>query len=182
MIWLLLGLLLWSGSHLFKRLAPQQRAAMGEAGKGPVALASLAGIVLMVIGYRVWDDSAMLWPRASWQVHVNNLGMLIAVYLFAASGMKTWVAGHYRHPQLMGVLVWSVSHLLVNGDLASLVLFGGLAAWSVASMTLINRAEPTWVRPGPAPAGKEIGALVGAFVVVGLVGWIHMWFGLSPFR
>ena len=155
---------------------------MGEAGKGAVAVASLAGIVLMVIGYRAWDTPPDLWGRPGAMVPVNNLLLTVAVYFFAASGMKTWLARVYRHPQLTAVTLWSVAHLLVNGDLASLILFGGLGIWSVHSMILINQAQPTWVRPDPAPMGKEIGAVVGTIVVVGLVAWIHIWFGLSPFR
>jgi len=182
MIWLVLGLLLWAAAHLFKRLAPGARAAMGDRAKGPVALVSVAAIVLMVIGYRAWDDSAVLWNRASWQIHLNNLAMLVALYLFAASGMKTRVTGWIRHPQLTAVLIWAGAHLLANGDVRSLVLFGGLAAWAVTAIALINRDTPAPPPPRPAPLGKEIGALVGAVLVTGLIGWVHMWFDLSPFR
>jgi len=181
MIWLILGLLLWSAAHLFKRLAPAARAGMGERAKGPVALGVLAGVVLMVIGYRVWDDSAFLWNRSAALVGINNLLMVVAVYLFAASGMKTWVGRNYRHPQLTGVLLWAVAHLLANGDVASLVLFGGLAVWALLEMVLINAAGP-WQRPVAKPStGKEIGAVVGAVVVTLALGYVHVWFGLMPF-
>lgn len=182
MIWLILGLVLWSAAHLFKRLAPGPRAALGDRGKALVAVVSLAGIVLMVIGYRGWDDSAVLWNRESWLIHVNNLAMLVAVYLFAASGMKTRVAGAVRHPQLLGVLLWAAGHLAANGDVASLVLFGGLALWAIVAIVLINAAEPAPAAPAPAPLGKEIGALLGAIVVTLAIGWAHTLFGLSPFR
>lgn len=181
MILTILGLAVWSGSHLFKRLAPEARAAMGDRGKGLVALLSLAGIVLMVIGYRGWDG-AFLWNRAAWMTGVNNLVMLVSVYLFAASGMKTAVARRFRHPQLTGVILSSAAHLLVNGDVPSLVLFGGLALWAIVSIVLINRAEPRWTPPAAAPnAGKEAGAAIGAVVVTVALGYAHIWFGLSPF-
>jgi uncharacterized membrane protein len=182
MIWLLLGLVLWYASHLFKRLAPGPRAAMGEKGKGPIALAAVAAIVLMVIGYRGWDDAAILWNAAPWHKPVNNTAMLVALYLYAASGMKARITRVIRHPQLLAVLVWSLAHLLPNGDMAGLVLFGGLALWSVLEMVLINRAEPRPALNPPAPIGKEIGAILGAVIVTGAIGWIHIWFGLSPFR
>ena len=181
MILTVLGLLLWSGAHYFKRLAPDARAAMGDRGKGLVAILSVAAIMLMVIGYRGWDGG-FLWNRAPWMSGVNNLLMIVAIYLYAASGMKTWVARNYRHPQLTAVLVWSAAHLLVNGDVPSLVLFGGLALWALGSMMLINRAQPAWTPPAAAPSmGKEIGALVGAVVVTLALGYVHVWFGLSPF-
>jgi uncharacterized membrane protein len=182
MIWLILGLALWAGAHLFKRLAPDQRAAMGDRGKGLVAILSVGAIVLMVIGYRGWDDSGFLWNRDPWMIHLNNVAMLVALYLYAASGMKTRITGVLRHPQLTAVLIWAAAHLLANGEVRALVLFGGLAVWALISILLLNRAQPTWTPPPPAPAGKEIGALVGAVLVTGLIGYIHIWFGLSPFR
>lgn len=177
---LILGVLAWSGGHLFKRLAPERRAAMGEAGKGLVAVLSLAGIVLMVLGYR-WAGFVELWDSPRFLTHLNNLLMLFAVYLFAVSGMKTGLSRVIRHPQLTAVKTWAVSHLLVNGDLASVILFGGLLAWAVVSVILINRAQPVWHKNPPAPVGKEIGALVGAVVVTGVIGWLHMLLGPSPF-
>jgi len=83
-IWLILGVALWSAAHLFKRLAPDARAQLGEPGKGIVALAVLASVVLMVIGYRL-ADGLFVWGRSPALVGINNLLMLFAVYLFAAS-------------------------------------------------------------------------------------------------
>ena len=180
MIWMILGMLLWALAHLFKRLAPAARADMGDRTRGMVTLGVLAGVVLMVIGYRGWDDSALLWNSSVALAGINNTLMVIAVYLFAASGMKTKVARVMRHPQLTAVILWAVAHLLVNGDVASLVLFGGLALWAVAEMVLINAAGP-WVRPDVrTSAGKEVGAFVGAVLVTLVIGYTHVWFGLSP--
>jgi uncharacterized membrane protein len=179
MTWIVVGLALWWGAHLFKRLAPARRAAMGDAGKGLVTVGVLAGVVLMVIGYR-GNTSPDLWYPPAFLTHVNNLLMLLAFYLYAFSGMKTRITGIIRHPQLTAVKTWAVAHLLVNGDLASVVLFGGILAWAVVEVILINRAEPLWTKPAPAPMGKEIGAVVGAVVVMGLVGMIHTWLGVRP--
>ncbi len=177
---IILGLLLWWGAHLFKRLAPARRAAMGDAGKGLVTVAVLAGVVLMVIGYR-GNTAPDLWYPPAFLTHVNNLLMLLAVYLYAASGMKTRITRVIRHPQLTAVKTWAVAHLLVNGDAASVILFGGLLAWAVVEVILINRAEPRPALNAPAPMGKEIGAVVGAVVVMGAIGWVHNWLGVWPF-
>jgi NnrU protein len=74
-----------------------------------------------------------------------------------------------------------VAHLLVNGDLASVVLFGGILAWAVVEVILINRATERGPLPEPAPLGKEIGAVVGAVLVTGAIGWVHNWLGVWPF-
>ncbi|WP_135449187.1 NnrU family protein [Tabrizicola caldifontis] len=177
---IVLGLALWWAAHLFRRLAPAQRAAMGDAGRGVVALGVLAGLVLMVIGYR-GVEQIDLWYPPVFLTHVNNLLMLFAVYLYAASGMKTRITRVIRHPQLTAVKVWAVAHLLVNGDLASVILFGGILAWAVVEVIVINRAEPRPAPPAPAPVGREIGAVVGAVVVLGAIGWVHNWLGVWPF-
>jgi uncharacterized membrane protein len=184
---IVLGLALWWAAHLWKRVAPGSRAGFGEAGKGLVAVLVLAGVVLMVIGWRgsAWlgidaAETVFVWDPPRFLIHVNNLLMLFAFYLYAASGMKTRITRVIRHPQLTAVKTWAVAHLLVNGDLAAIVLFGGILAWAVVSVILINKAEPRPVPPAPAPIGKEIGAVVGAVLVMGVVMLIHNWLGVPP--
>jgi uncharacterized membrane protein len=177
---IVLGLILWCAAHFFKRLAPGRRAAMGDPAKALVTVGVLAGVVLMVLGYR-GNTSPDLWYPPAFLTHVNNLLMLLAVYLYAASGMKTRITRVIRHPQLTAVKTWAVAHLLVNGDLASIVLFGGILAWAVVSVILINRAEPRPALNPPASIGTEIGAVLGAVVVTGAIGWVHNWLGVWPF-
>jgi uncharacterized membrane protein len=179
---LILGVALWWAAHLFKRLAPGPRLALGDPGKGVVAVAIVAAVVLMVIGYRGMDFIPV-WQPPQFLQHVNNLLMLLAFYLYAASGMKTAAARVIRHPQLTAFKTWAVAHLIApaNGDLASVILFGGLLAWAVVAVILINRAEPRPAPPPPAPLGKEIGAVVGSVAVTGVVGMIHGWLGPWPF-
>ena len=175
-----LGLAAFSIPHLWKRLAPASRARLGDPGKGVVAVLSIAGIWLMARGYGAWD-AAPLWVAPPWLVPVNNLLVALAFYLFAASGMKAWGARATRHPQLWGVILWAVAHLLVNGDAASVVLFGGLLLWAVASILLINRAEPLWAPPPRASLAKEATTVVLALALVAVVGWVHGWIGPWPF-
>lgn len=177
---LILGLALWVGGHFFKRAMPEQRQRLGAAGKGLVALLVLGGTVLMVIGYRGWD-APQLWQPPGYLRDVNNLLMLLAFYLVAASGAKTWITSKIRHPQLTAVKTWAVAHLLVNGDLASVLLFGGLLAWAVAEVIAINRAAPAWTPPPPVPAKKEAVAVAATLVAFGAVAAIHTWLGYWPF-
>ena len=176
---LVLGLALWSGAHLLKRVAPDARARMGDAGKGLVALLSVLGIVAMVVGYRAADTVQLWWPPAV-LTHVNNLAMLAAFYLFGVGAAKGTVAARLRHPQLTAVKVWAVAHLLVNGDLASLVLFGGLLAWAVAEVVLINRGQP-WDRPTDVAVRGDLKALGIGLVLYAAAAAVHLWLGVNPF-
>ncbi|MEB8388651.1 NnrU family protein [Rhodobacteraceae bacterium KMM 6894] len=180
MLILILGVALWSGAHLFKRLAPDVRANMGDKGRGPIALVILAGIILMVIGYRM-ADGAVFWGRSPAMVGINNLLMLLSVYMFAASGAKTALARKMRHPMLGAVKVWALAHLLVNGDVPSFVLFGGLLAWAVVEMILINRANRDWTPPPVAPMRKEITTVVATVVVYALIVAAHYALGYPTF-
>lgn len=176
---LIAGLVLWWAAHLFKRAAPERRAALGDPGKGVIAGVLVLSVVLMVIGY---GGAAFVpvWTPPAFLVHVNNLLMILAFYLYAASGAKTWVARQIRHPQLTGFKTWAVAHLLVNGDLAAILLFGGLLAWAVVQVIVINRAVPVWTPPPKGPVRKEFTTIAATLVVVGVVMAIHNWLGVQP--
>ncbi|KAA9005232.1 NnrU family protein [Histidinibacterium aquaticum] len=181
MIWLILGVALWWAAHLFKRIAPDARARMGDKRKGAVAGALLLSIVLMVIGYRT-SYGAFYWGRTPALTGINNLLMLLAFYLFAVSGSKTWLSKKMRHPQLSAVVVFCFAHLLVNGDVPSFILFGGLLVWALVEMAVINRAEPDWQPPAhEVPRQKEITAVVVAVVIYIIVALIHGLVGPWPF-
>ena len=177
---LILGLLLWAGVHFFKRVAPDARAKMGEKGKGPIALLLIVSVVLMVLGYRM-ANGPVYWDRTGAMTGINNLLMILAVYLFAASGAKTAITRYVRHPMLTGFKVWAIAHLLVNGNLESIVLFGGLLAWAVAEVIVINRAEGAWVKPDPVPAKKEVTAVIATLVVFAFIAAAHIALGYNPF-
>lgn len=177
---LILGLLLWWGGHLFKRLAPDMRASMGNAGRGVVALVLVAGIVLMVLGYRGMEF-IHVWEPPSFMVHINNLLVLIAIYMMSPAPKKGALLNGMRHPMLAGFKLWAAAHLLVNGDLASIILFGGLLAWAVAEVIVINRSEPEW-QPGPkGTLAKDGMFFLASIVLLAVIGYVHGLIGPSPF-
>lgn len=177
---LILGLLLWVGAHIFKRVLPEQRAALGDTGKIGVTVALLVSLGLMIWGYR-GAEFIPVWYPPSFMVHINNLLMLIAIFVFGMSATTGRLRGKMRHPQLTAVKIWAVAHLLVNGDVASIILFGGLLAWAVLEVILINRAEPVWDRPQPGEAKKDVLLVVITLVAFGLIAAIHAWLGVWPF-
>ena len=176
---LVLGLVLWSGAHLLTRAAPDARGRMGDAGKGLVALLSVLGVVAMVIGYRAAETWAV-WAPPAFLTHVNNLLMVVAFYLFGVGAAKGTTAGWLRHPQLTAVMVWATVHLLVNGDTASIVLFGGLFVWAAVEVVVINRSQP-WDRPDPVSIKGDLKALVIGLVVMAAAAAVHLWLGVNPF-
>lgn len=178
---LILGVLLWSGAHLAKRLVPGFHKAMGGSERPMVAGMLFLSIILMVIGYRS-ADATIWWAATPMMKGINNLLILAAFYLFAASGAKSRIGVRMRHPQLIGFSLWAVGHLLVNGDMPSVVLFGGLLIWALVEMIVINRAQPRWAAPTTAiPMRKEYTTAAAAVVVFLIVGLIHGWIGPNPF-
>lgn len=177
---LLLGIGLWWAGHFFKRLLPGVRARMGERGKGVAALLIVAGLVTMVLGFRGAALETVFVPPA-WGRHANNLLMLVAVILLGMGSSKGKLRAWLRHPMLTGVLVWSVAHLLVNGDLASVVLFGSMGVWAVVEMVVINAKDGPWKRPEPGPIGADVRLIVISLVAFGVIAAIHTWLGYYPF-
>ncbi|WP_341233326.1 NnrU family protein [uncultured Sulfitobacter sp.] len=179
---LILGMILWVGAHYFRRLMPEQRAALGNKGKGVIAVAIVVSLVMIIIGYR---GAAFIdvWYPPSFLTHLNNLLMVFAFWVYgssAAKGAKAWPAYKTRHPQLMAVKIWAVAHLLVNGDLASIILFGGMLVWAVGSVILINKAEPDWTPPPAAGKATYIRLAVITVVMLIITISIHTLLGVSP--
>ncbi|EPX81584.1 NnrU family protein [Litoreibacter arenae] len=184
---LIIGVLLWAFAHWMKRLVPDMRKAMqdrmGDASKGAIAALLVLSIVLMVIGYRS-AEFIPVWYPPSFAGHINNLLMLLAFYVFGASAAKpakVWLGTKIRHPQLTAVKIWAFAHLLSNGDLASIILFGGMLAWAVISVIMINRSEGPWTPPPQAPVKKEIVLVVVTLVLFSVTAGIHAWLGVNPF-
>jgi uncharacterized membrane protein len=185
LIILTLGVALWWAAHLFKRVAPAQRAtiaqAMGEKAKGIFAILIVASIVLMVVGYQR-TEIALLWFPQTWFGHLNNLLVLVAFYIYGIGMARGVLSTRIRHPQLLGTALWAFAHLLVNGDVAGLILFGGIGVWALVSIVIINAQDGPWV-PKPAKGGwkRDLVAIPIVLVVYSIVAGIHIWLGVNPF-
>jgi len=184
MMTLLIGLFLWIAAHFFKRVLPSMRQGMNDRlGAGPargiMSVLILGSVVLMVIGYRSAPTDQLYSPMAG-MGHLNNLLMVGAVIMMGMGSSKGRLRSLLRHPMLSGVIVWAIAHLIVNGDMASVVLFGGMIVWSVLQIILIN-AQETWERPEPGPAAGDIKLLIISAVVFVVIVGIHMGLGYNPF-
>jgi len=177
---LILGLFLWFAAHFFKRLAPDVRTRMGNKAKGPIALTILLSVVLMILGYRMAAITPVYTPLPGIG-HLNNLLMLLALFSFGMSAGKGLLADKLRHPMLLGMVIFATAHLLVNGDMASVILFGGLGLWAILEMIVINRTTGEWDRPAPGSLKGDIKNLIITLVLFGIITGIHIWLGHNPF-
>ncbi len=185
MIWLCFGVLLWTAVHLIPCFARGLRTSLVERlgehrYRGLFALGIIVSLVLMVVGWRSTTPELIYLPPP-WGTPLTSVLMLFSVMLFGAAHQPTRIKRYIRHPQLTGMVVWSLSHLLSNGDVRSLVLFGGLGLWALIEMPLISRREGAWQRPyGPALLVEIRGILISAVIFFVLV-LLHPYFaGVSP--
>jgi uncharacterized membrane protein len=175
----LLGLIIFFGAHLFTALAREARKSLvGRLGPGPYkglySLVSVAGFALIVIGWPRADQT-VLYVSPYWLVHVAYALMLAALALLAAAYLpKGRIAAAARHPMLAGVKIWAFAHLLVNGDVRSLILFGSFLAYAALDRVMVKkRGEPT---PKAGPIANDAIALA-----VGAAAWAAIYFLLHPY-
>lgn len=181
MLWLLiLGVLMWSLVHLFPSLMPDKRAELvnrfGNKYQGIFALKILIALVLIVIGWRNTVPEPVYDPP-SFGRHITMLLMLLSIVLFGAANMKNWLKQNIRHPMLTGVIVWGVAHLLANGDIRSVVLFGGMTLWALLSIFLINRRDGAWKKPAISVSRvDDLKLLAGSVVIYLVLIFLHPYF------
>ena len=186
MIWIVLGIALWSALHFFRSLAPDARAGLigklGEAGyRGVFSLGVIMAIALMVIGWRAMPPVELYAPPP-WGRAAAGLFVLGGFLLFGFAMVETNVKRFVRHPQLAGLALWAIGHLLANGEGRSIVLFGMMGLWALVEMALISRREGAWVKPAPASLSNEIKPIAIGFVIYLAFLFLHPYlFGVSPF-
>ena len=117
---------------------------------------------------------ASLWLPPPGMRHATMLLVPIAVILFISARAPTDIKRLIRHPQLTGVKLWAVAHLLVNGDSASLLLFGGLLVWAVLEVVIINQQDgkPRLKKPQPSLL-REFAAIVITLLIYGVTAYLH---------
>jgi uncharacterized membrane protein len=171
---LVLGLVLFIAPHLLPTFPALREALLARAGekryRGLFALASLAGLVLIVVGFRDAPRD-QLFPRFHPAFSAAKGANAVALILFAAANMKGHIRHAVQHPMLLGLLLWSVVHLLANGDRRGTVLFGSLAAYAVVD--LVSAIRRRAVKSFVPEAKHDVRAVVGGVVVALVVMTFH---------
>lgn len=186
---LLLGLVLFLGVHSVSIVAPAWRDAMAArlgvgAWKGIYSLVSLVGFLLMLKGYALARlEPSLVWVPPLGLRHVAALLMLPVFPLLFAAYLPGRIRTAARHPMLAAVKFWALAHLLANGMLADIVLFGSLLVWAVLDRISLKRRTPRASPAAPARPLNDVLAVVLGLVVYALfvMGAHRALFGVAPF-
>ena len=179
---LILGLILFLGVHTLttqRKLRAQVIAATGEGGyKIGYTLASFAGLALIIWGFALYRATGWynVWNPPTALKHITVALMLPAVIMVVASYIRGRIYTTLKHPMLTGIKLWAASHLLANGDLGSIVLFGSFLAWAVYDrISLKSRSD---AGAPPIPVGGPGNDLIA--IAVGLVAYLALAFAFHP--
>jgi uncharacterized membrane protein len=166
-------------------MARERRAAViAKTGEGPYkglySLLSLAGIILISIGFGQYRQEGYIpvWDAPIWTRHLALLLVWLAFVFFVAAYLPGHIKYRLKHPMLAGVKIWALAHLLANGDLGSILLFGSFLAWAVAARISVKRRDVAAQHGGPAaaPAGFRndmLALVIGTAVYIAFVLWLH---------
>ncbi len=191
MLVLVIGLAVFLAIHLVPSSVDLRNglvARFGEVGyKAIFSVLSLIGLVLIVLGFAKLQlhpgKNPQLWFPPLWTRHVAVALMLPAMIALVAAYIPSHIHTALKHPMLVAIKIWALAHLLANGDLASLVLFGSFLAFAVYDRISVKR------RGAPGPLGSKTGPwindvivlVLGSGLYVAILLWLHQWLiGVSP--
>ena len=179
---MILGLTLFLGVHTLttrRKLRARVIASTGEGGyKMGYALASFAGLALIIWGFALYRATGWInvWNPPTALRHLSVALMLPAVILVVASYIRGRIYTTLKHPMLAGIKLWAAAHLLANGDLGSIVLFGSFLAWAVYDrISLKHRSD---AGAPPIPVGGPGNDLIA--IAVGVVAYLALAFAFHP--
>jgi uncharacterized membrane protein len=179
---LMLGLVLFLGTHGFTILRGPRAALIAAIGdkpyRGGYSLLVAAGLALIVVGYGDQRAAGMIpvWDPPRGMAHAAAL-LMLPVFVLLAAPKRCWLRARTRHPMLLAIKLWASAHLLANGDLGSMLLFGGFLAWAVVARIAVKRREA--VEGAPDLSGIAFGRpdmlaiAIGAALYVAVALWLH---------
>jgi uncharacterized membrane protein len=180
---MIIGLAVFFGAHTFTTLRTPRAALVARLGegtyKGAYSLVSLVGIILIGYGFARYRAAGMIeiWQPPRWMRHVNNVLLWPAFVCIAAAYIPGDIKRVLKHPLLVGVKLWALGHLLANGDLGSIILFGSFLLWAG-----YDRASFKWRTDPGAPdlglGGRDCDAIA---VIVGTVLFLAAGFWFHPY-
>jgi uncharacterized membrane protein len=178
---LVIGLIIFLGIHSISIFAPDFRNRMAaRLGAGPwrgiYSLVSLVGFVLLVWGYGLARrDPVVLYSPPFWTRHLTALLMLPVFPLLFAPYFPGRIKAALKHPMLVAVKLWAVAHLISNGMLADVLLFGGFLAWAVADRISCKHRQQRPLKGAPPAARNDVIVVVVGLAIYALfVLWLHL--------
>ncbi|MBW7472651.1 NnrU family protein [Marinobacter sp. M216] len=185
---LIAGLVLFLGIHSLsivnEPLRNRLQASLGEwPFKGLYSIVALIGLVLIVIGYGAARlDPTVLYTPPGWLRHLAMLLLVPVFPLLFATYFPGRIKATLKHPMLVAVKLWALAHLLANGMLHDVILFGAFLAWAVVDRISMKRRTQRAIPALPAGKANDLIAVIGGLAVyVVTVVWAHQWLiGVSP--
>lgn len=192
MMLLIVGLMIFLGLHLIPTSPEVRDALRNRFGAGPYkaffSIVSLIGFAIIVLGYHKMQlnpgKNPVLWDPPTWTRHIALLLMLPAMIFLVASQIPSRIRTAVKHPLLIAIKTWALAHLLANGDVASLLLFGAFLAFAVydrislkkrGDVGALDAAKPT------SPINDVIVVGVGLALYAALLYGGHQWLiGVAP--
>ncbi len=179
---LILGLIVLLGAHVFVTFREHRASLVARLGQGGYralfSVVSLVGLALIVWGYGSYsaNELVQIWSPPAFMRHITVGLMLISVILFIAAFVPSHIKAKVHHPMLAGIKTWALAHLLSNGDLGSMLLFGSFLAWGVYARIAAKRRGDLGATS--APAGWTNDAIV---VVIGIVVYLLLGYYFHPY-
>lgn len=190
MAMLIAGLLLFIGTHSTRIFADDWRSTMiarlGEKPwKGLISVLSVAGFVLMIVGYDAARSAPVpIYAPPTWLRHLSVLLMVVASILLVATYVpRNALKAKMGHPMVLSVKTWAFAHLLANGTLADLLLFGSFVIWAVLDFRVSRRRDRAngTVYPEGAVGNTLVTVVLGVVVWAVFALWLHArWVGVAP--
>jgi uncharacterized membrane protein len=171
---LVLGLILFLGSHVFTTLRSRRAAVVKAIGewpyKGLYSVVSIAGLYLIGKGFGMYYSAGPIdiWHPPAWTRHITEALMLPACIFVAAAYLPGQIKQALKHPMLVGIKTWAFAHLLTNGDLGGIILFGSVLAWAVYDRIALKHRSDLGAPPIPAGGIRnDIAAVIVGLILYG---------------
>ncbi|MFM1814107.1 MAG: hypothetical protein RLZ98_802 [Pseudomonadota bacterium] len=183
MLLLVVGLAVFILIHLVPTAPDIRRSFVERLGEGPYklvfSLIALVGLVVIVMGYHKLQmdpgKNPIIWDPPIWTRHLNLLLMIPAMIFLVAAYIPSRIRTTLKHPMLIAIKTWALSHLLANGDLGSIVLFGSFLAWAVYDRISVKKRGGGFGPLGTATASSPLNDVAVVLIGLGLYAFMIMW-------